>query len=80
MRTLQRAQGELLFFTHLCFLLVGFDNGFFWSPCSEGEEEAADEGLVCHPRVSRPCQLCPDPSAAEAFNCTRSLPYVKASW
>lgn len=28
-RTLQRAQGELLFFTHLCFLLVGFDNECF---------------------------------------------------
>lgn len=26
---LQRAQGELLFFTHLCSLLVGFDSESF---------------------------------------------------
>lgn len=55
---LQRAQGELLFFTHLCFLLVGFGNESFGVFVGK-VRRMLRKALLCHPTVSVLCQLCP---------------------
>lgn len=58
---LQRAQGELLFFTDLCFLLAEFDNESFGALAMKVRRMLQRRGWFVTPGVSRLRQLCLGP-------------------